>query len=286
MSAWFSRLTQSADDSPGAYAGQARWELEAGDRISPPRKASAGKRIRRFALLILLAAGGGWSCFGDQTILPEWLRIDVASLASTAYTAIEQRMRAPAQDAAPDRPAIEPVANTALAPKSDSAEAPAPALPPAQLPGDAPAGSTPGTITTASLPAPAAPAGPAEPRASQAYAPPTAPAANRYQKRAETAGLHPDLSRVLLERLSEADFRNAGIAIKTALAETPESGVLVWPRQRQPGLALFEVRFVPGAATDCRRYVVSVLKDGWSTTAMPMEKCGVQRREREAAKKG
>jgi len=49
--------------------------------------------------------------------------------------------------------------------------------------------------------------------------------------------------------------------------------VFVWPRQRKPELALFEVRFVPGAAPHCRRYVVTVTKDGWSTTAPPMEKC-------------
>jgi len=89
-------------------------------------------------------------------------------------------------------------------------------------------------------------------------------------------GLHPDLSRVLLARLSATDYQNAGIAIKTALAETPDTGVFVWPRQRKPELALFQVRFVPGAAPSCRRYVVTVTKDGWLTTAPPMEKCGIQ----------
>jgi hypothetical protein len=66
-------------------------------------------------------------------------------------------------------------------------------------------------------------------------------------------GLHPDLSRVLLTRLSPTDYRNAGIAIQTAMAETPDSAVFVWPRQRKPELALFQVRFVPGAAPSCRR---------------------------------
>ena len=92
--------------------------------------------------------------------------------------------------------------------------------------------------------------------------------------RAVAVGLHPDLSRVLLARLSPTDYRNAGIAIQTAVAETPDSGVFVWPRQRKPELALFQVRFVPGAAPSCRRYVVTVTKDGWLTTAPPMEKCG------------
>jgi len=108
--------------------------------------------------------------------------------------------------------------------------------------------------------------------------PPTVDPADPYQKRAEAVGLHPELSRVLLARLSSADYRNAGIAIETAIAQTPDNGVLVWPRQRKPEQALFQVRFVAGAAPGCRRYVVSVTKDGWLTTALPMEKCGTQPR--------
>ena len=99
-----------------------------------------------------------------------------------------------------------------------------------------------------------------------------------YQKRAQAAGLHPDLSRALLERLSQADLTNAATAISTAVSVTPETGVYVWPRPRRPDQAQFEVRFVPGAAEGCRRYVVSILKDGWSTMAMPSEKCGVPRK--------
>lgn len=105
---------------------------------------------------------------------------------------------------------------------------------------------------------------------------PTLDVTDPLQKRAVAAGLHPDLSRVLLARLSPTDFRNAGVAIQTAVAETPDDGVFVWPRERKPELALFQVRFVAGAAPDCRRYVVSVTKDGWLTTALPMEKCATQ----------
>ena len=81
---------------------------------------------------------------------------------------------------------------------------------------------------------------------------------------------------MLLAKLSPTDYRNAGVAIKTALAETPDTDVLVWPRQRTPELALFQVKFVPGTVPDCRRYVVMVTKDSWLTTALPMEKCGVR----------
>ena len=61
----------------------------------------------------------------------------------------------------------------------------------------------------------------------------------------------------------------------------PERNASQWLRRwrKREGKAevedIFEVRFVPGAAEDCRRYVVTVTKDRWSTTAPPMEKCGV-----------
>lgn len=97
------------------------------------------------------------------------------------------------------------------------------------------------------------------------------------QKRALAAGLHPGLSRALLQRLTAADFRNAEHAIRTALLQAAPSEIFVWPRQRPAGVALFKVKFVAGAARECRRYVVVVLKDGWETTAMPMERCGEER---------
>jgi hypothetical protein len=104
--------------------------------------------------------------------------------------------------------------------------------------------------------------------------PPATDQTDPYRARAVAAGLHPDLSRVLLSRLSTTDYRNARTAIDAAMAKTPATGTFVWPRQRRPELALFQVRFVPGAAPGCRRYVVTVTKDRWSTTAAPMERCG------------
>lgn len=107
--------------------------------------------------------------------------------------------------------------------------------------------------------------------------PPIVDPADPFQKRALAVGLHPELSRALLSRLSDADYRNAGIAIQKAVSEIKDGGKFIWPRQREPKLALFKVHFVAGAAPDCRRYVVVVTKDGWSTTAQPMERCGVKR---------
>ena len=114
------------------------------------------------------------------------------------------------------------------------------------------------------------------PPAPEPLTPPSADPADPNQKRALAAGLHPQLSRVLLARMSTADYRNAGHAVKTALAVTPDTEVFVWPRQRKPDEALFNVRFVQGASVDCRRYVVSITKDGWLTTALPMETCGLK----------
>lgn len=100
---------------------------------------------------------------------------------------------------------------------------------------------------------------------------------DRIEARAESVGLHPGLSHAVLARFSSVDFRNARKAIDTAIARTPDNGVFIWPRRREPGRALFRVHFVAGAGPDCRRYVVTVTMNGWTTTALPMEKCGVRR---------
>jgi hypothetical protein len=146
-----------------------------------------------------------------------------------------------------------------------------PVMPPQAVAADPPAPGAQSDVTTASIEPQAEAAAP------QPLPPPIVDPADPYQKRAVAVGLHPKLSRVLLTKLSAADYRNAQTAIETAVAKTPDTGTFVWPRQRTPELALFEVHFVPGAAPHCRRYVVIVTKDRWSTTALPMEKCGVNR---------
>ncbi len=130
-------------------------------------------------------------------------------------------------------------------------------------------------LTTGSLPPPAE----TETAAIEPLPPVVADQSDPYQKRALAVGLHPGLSRVLLTRMSDADYKNADIAIKKALAETPDSGVHVWPPQNKGGLALFRVSFVRGAPSGCRRYVVAITKDRWLTTALPMEKCGIGPRQ-------
>ena len=83
--------------------------------------------------------------------------------------------------------------------------------------------------------------------------------------------------------LAPSDDNGAPSPIDTAVAKTAETDTFVWPRQRRPELALFQVRFVPGAAPDCRRYVVTITKDRWSTTALPMERCGAKLAARKSA---
>lgn len=103
---------------------------------------------------------------------------------------------------------------------------------------------------------------------------PVADPSNPLQKRALAVGLHPDVSAALLKRMSKTDFKNAGLAIKTALLKTPFGDVLSYPDAPGSDQALFEIKFVRGSSDDCRRYVVTVTKDRWSTTAPAMEKCG------------
>ena len=94
------------------------------------------------------------------------------------------------------------------------------------------------------------------------------------RKSAIEAGLSPDLPNVLLTRLTKADLKNAAYAIKTALAKTPDDGSFAWPLKPSRQQALFEIRFVEGAAHGCRRYIVTVTKDRWSSTSAALEKCG------------
>ena len=224
-----------------------------GERIGASR--TSGSKAKRGAILFsIIALGGAYAWFGQPAALMSW--------AGDAVTAARQR-NSPA-------PAEPPLVRDAAA---AAASAPQP-LASSVIP-DAPAAAQ---LERAPQP-PAAPAAAATPdgeTAASPLPPPVVDPADPFQKRAVAVGLHPDLSRVLLAKLSTADYRNAGIAIKTAMAKTPDSDVFVYPRQRLPELALFEVHFVPGAAPDCRRYVVTVTKDRWLTTALPMEKCGAE----------
>lgn len=247
-------------------------ELSPGERICSPSARSGGKAALRGAFLLLIAFGAGWALFGDRVTWPEWPAV-------TTNPAVSSLM----EDGGlgklePSEGTTAPLTNAELTANPAALEdRPSPSVPPGLTVTDPsePAKSMEPPVTIASVPEVATPAD--VPSAGPLPAPHADPA-DPYQTRALAVGLHPGLSPALLARLSPTDYRNAGIAIQTALAETADSAVFVWPRQRKSVDALFRVHFVPGAAPDCRRYVVTVAKDGWSTTALPMEKCETQPR--------
>jgi hypothetical protein len=251
---------------PSAYGDFDFDELQPGERVGPPLGRTRRKAMLRGLLLVLMLLGGGWALLGDPGSWPARLLAEIA-----APSASMDRNPVAPQQAASAMAAIAGPPNAEAPTKPAAIEAPPEIL---QAPASGKPAATP-SAPAAALP-PAA-AGADEP-APAPLEPPSVDPADIYQMRAMAVGLHPGLSRVLLARLSPDDYRNAGIAIQKAVAETPDTGVLVWPRQRKPELALFHVRFVPGAAPDCRRYVVTVTKDGWLTTALPMEKCRPQPR--------
>ena len=239
-----------------------------GERIGPPLGGAGGKALLRGALLLLLAGGGAWTVLSDPATWPAWMPKELAGVSRSVSRWLDSAQRPQSRPAVVRIRSEEAAKPIALDPPPAIASS---AANPASLPALV-AKPEPPPLTTAALPSPAA----AEAAPSPPLGPPRVDPSDPYQTRAAEVGLHPELSRVLLERLSPTDYRNAGIAIQTALAETPDNAVYVWPRQRKPELALFRVRFVAGAAPGCRRYVVTVVKDGWLTTALPMEKCGAE----------
>lgn len=249
------------------------WELLPDEPIDPGRGGGSSGRLRKFLLLGVVLSGGAWSLWGEPSRWREWLPEDAVEQLSTLLSPSAERARTATgtssrQELAANRIAAEGQVSQGQPQLELQAGAIMPSSKP--LPGEKPAvlnkPAEPDARTDAVAPATAI---------GTAYIAP-ATAADPLGKRAAAAGLHPDISRALLQRLSETDFKNVTVAIQKAVAETAEDAVLVWPKQRRPELALFQVYFVPGAAPDCRRYVVTVTKDAWSTTALPMERCGVK----------
>lgn len=251
----YSRAFSEAFEEAGDLAGLG---LSPSERIGRPPVSRRWSAINKTILLAVLM-GAGWAASENYTALREVWDIAAAHL--------------------PSAPSGSPlVRGETTTSKRAVAEAdPAPALPTVEVPAPPPAPETASTDgPEADAPAASTSAGGATPNgAGDATTDP-------LRKRAEAVGLHPDISRSLLERLSATDFKNAGVAITKALAQTGDDGALVFPEKREAGVALFRIHFVTGAGPDCRRYVVTVAKDGWLTTALPMERCGVKQRRASA----
>lgn len=263
------RSTPTRDYDSETHEPYGYGELRPGERAGPPLPAGRRKPVLR-GLIILIVLAGGWAFLDREWALPRWLMAEIAGLASDLEARMSARVESPASIAVARAPPV--------GARASAVEPPLPVGPSAS--NVVPPMDDPPTKSVAALPAVIAPkAADAEELRAVPLPPPASDPADPYARRAEAAGLHPDLSRVLLARLSPIDYENARIATERALAETPDDGVFVWPRQRKPELALFNVRFVQGAVSGCRRYVVTITKDGWLTTALPMERCGVPPRQ-------
>ena len=234
----------------------------AGERICPPRAGSGGNAMLRAYVVIFIALGGGWALLGKQSNWQGW-----ASAETAVVSPFVDRVTPAAA------PNVRPANRRHRRNNPPSSHRPRHCnhwrlKEIAAAPGDAVQSrrkrcrllATPAATDELRRP---------QPCHHQRPTPPTLIKCVRRQ-----SAFIRIYRESCLAKLSPADYRNAGIAIQTAVAKTPDNGVFIWPRQRKPDLALFEVHFVPGAAPDCRRYVVTVTKDGWSTTALPMEKCG------------
>lgn len=244
---------------------ESEFELSAGERIGGP--ASRANDLLAWCAAIAIVIGSGWVMLHDDGALLARLP-ELKARVSNAVGKIAQ-MSSPSTTPDDGASAGAPYAP----PQAPAAPPPLPAATPVSEP--PPIKSEPQATTSEPTVASATdgtgePAGPSSKHDST-------PSRDPYQARAEAAGLNPDISHALLMRFSAADFRNARVAIERAVAKTPDNGVFVWPRQRKPGEALFTIHFVEGAGPDCRRYVVSVTMNNWTTTAPPMEKCGVPR---------
>jgi surface antigen len=241
----------------------------AGDPVCP-QNARGIEVVPYTTLFLLLALAVGCAFATDATTRQEWTS-KLERMASSLTTP-EQSTPVPETQPAKDVASVETPGVGSLpppaAPAAVAIEQPLPEVTVSNAPGDKPE-SDPGT--------------PAKTNVSDAYAPPKV-STDPYRKKAEAVGLHPDLSRAVLKRLTPADYRNAAYAIQKAVKTVPDDKDFTWPRARKPGLAVFNVHFVQGGARDCRRYVVTITKDRWTSTALPMEKCGVKVAVRGAGK--
>lgn len=234
--------------------------VEPDERVGPPLPNRKKARLRRM-LMALVLAGGAWAAVANlgwdgMLATAKSLAEVVVTNARDIAARVDQERETASAAATGTLGSANPAATQIQQPEV------LPELTPAQDEQAAPA--TEPQSTEAMGEAYAEKAEPAEDDKD------TAP----KRKSAIEAGLSPDLPNVLLTRLSKADLKNAAYAIKTALAKTPDDASFAWPLKPSRQQALFEIRFVEGAADGCRRYIVTVTKDRWSSTSAALEKCG------------
>lgn len=265
-------LSSYSSDDGLAFVSQDRLdEFFTGERVCPPHLVPRGSSWRRAWLVILMLGGTGWGWMQ----LPEMAKATIHEAVVSALSTLVAQLtsgRASQPAAAPEM--VQTPASPQMPASLDAQEiAQAPGAQAGTQISQDPAAATVGDEGDAAEPSSENAAGGEESKTAERLPPPTVDPADRHAARALAAGLHPDLSRVLLKKLTAADYANARKAITSALAGTPDDGTYIWPREADRKHAQFEVRFVAGAPKDCRRYVVTIIKDRWSTTARAMEKC-------------
>ncbi len=236
----------------------------AGDPVSPSHV--KGPTVVPYTyLFLLLTLAVGYAFASDGAALQQW-----KSTFEQIATAANNFTRPPSSQSEPL-----PLKEVAFSETVPTTSAPPPARPAAAQPlPEVTINEAPGAKSSAK--SSSAKGDSQDDAVEKQYTPAATTSSDPYRKRAEAVGLHPDLSRVLLARLTTVDYRNAAFAIQKAITTVPDDADFTWPRSRKSGTAVFNVHFVQGAGHDCRRYVVTVTKDRWSTTASPMEKCGVK----------
>ncbi len=251
---------------PAVGSSMGDWRVGADDRAGPPPARRSALRVVMH-LAVLLAGGG--ALYANPWILTrsvDWLWQQVETVRAWTPSPAQTDARVPPGErdtsaATPARALPAPSRTELPVPAEQTVRVPAPDAQPAS---DTPASGQPAATAASS----------ADPGFNAPYAPPKPPVAEPFQLRAEAVGLHPEMSKAVLSRLSPADFQNARIAIDKLLAEASSDAVVVWPAQRRASEAQFRVHLVPGSdGADCRRYVVAIAKDGWLTTGLPMERC-------------
>ncbi len=259
------------------------WDISPDQRIGRLPNRRRRKWMRR-AVVLVISSVGGYAIYDDPARLTDAWTAATTRLSPVVEQLLHRDMAATNPPASPPFPA------------TPASTAPAPASAPLSRPAiDAPAAMTPAGSNEAapqpSQPLPAAPATtspepptravgttPSRAHVEKPYTPPAAEPTDHYGVRAKAAGLHPDLSRALLADLSDTDYRNANTAVRRAMAQPSDDAVVKWPRKREGSAALFEVRFVSGAPPHCRRYIVTVEKNRWLTTAQPVDACSAIRK--------
>jgi surface antigen len=250
-------------------------EFHPGERIGAPppvRTQSAVRQVVSATIIVAMA----WAAFETHTTWRPWLamslikiRTELAKAQNPSEPKAATALPAPIEPLAAAKDVAEITGTTSPPPQSTPAPAPAE---PATVASPSPATD----LAEANIATSSINTDPAHTPAAAPLPQPELDPNDPQQKRAASVGLHPRVSKVVLASLSDTDFGNARTAIRKALAEAADTDKVIWPRDANKKHAVFQVHFVAGAAPACRRYIVTIVKNGWTTTAPPMEKCGVK----------